>query len=349
MDIFMYNIVSVSFHGEEIWVLHGDGEFARYFLVEAANFSDENLDKNFSNLSGQCEFRRSSSVRGEMCLGRGSREHFSVLLRKLASDLELCLKISRKTRSSGMMGTGGIGGSSYPLSEIGNKRASDARFWKGVGISSAVFVLLAIGSLVFIPTGSNSLSGSMPAPLAELYNGHSSLNDEKSQDEKLIPMIPQGYKVSPVVRVPVPTNNPHRNGSLSSNQGVQPGLPNAGGGPQPSFAEEKHTLDTLQKISAAVSSGKQIDPALIDSLPPDIAAKIKKAQSNSNYYRNNASGNGEFVPNSYIQNEAQKDVNGIPDVPDRMSWSAIGRPTIPYPGGGDIKSPSDMKAFGFQP
>jgi hypothetical protein len=43
--------------------------------------------------------------------------------------------------------------------------------------------------------------------------------------------------------------------------------------------------------------------------------------------------------------------DGIASLPENSSWQARGNPAvhIPLPGGGDIKSVEDLKAFGVQP
>lgn len=54
------------------------------------------------------------------------------------------------------------------------------------------------------------------------------------------------------------------------------------------------------------------------------------------------------LPESIMSKHRGKD--GIADIPDRNTWASRGNYVmIPLPGGGDIRTPEDIKAFGLQP
>jgi hypothetical protein len=100
-------------------------------------------------------------------------------------------------------------------------------------------------------------------------------------------------------------------------------------------------LQALKKINAELAAGKKVDDALLRYLPDDVAARIRALQETKS--------EDLFVPRNIVNQSRASDPYGIPNVPERASWTALTKPSIPMPGGGDIKSPSDMESFGFQP
>jgi len=122
--------------------------------------------------------------------------------------------------------------------------------------------------------------------------------------------------------------------------------------------------DAARKTIAAITSatedlrrGMPIDTTTMAALPPEVAARIAaipgtvagNGQRQSQAAASPPQVPGESVPQSVVTKSGAADPYGIPAIPGRMGWAAIGTPSVPLPGGGDIKTPADMAAFGFDP
>lgn len=120
----------------------------------------------------------------------------------------------------------------------------------------------------------------------------------------------------------------------------KPATPGAVPGFDPKEAAAIRTLDALNTLRIAMASGGTITQSTLDALPPDIAARIKALPHNRSLTQRLSED---------AVDAAGHDKYGIPNVPDTMSWAALAGPHIPMPGGGDLKTPADLKRFGMQP
>lgn len=95
---------------------------------------------------------------------------------------------------------------------------------------------------------------------------------------------------------------------------------------------------------------------MVRQLPHEIAQKLRDAGAvltDEEVAQASRAGGGpsfkivRLTPEIY---ERLKDKDGIPTVPQANSWAATGgNVRIPLPGGGEIKTPDDMAAFGLKP
>lgn len=108
--------------------------------------------------------------------------------------------------------------------------------------------------------------------------------------------------------------------------------------------------DVLSQLEALGNTdADKITPAMLSTLPHEVAQMLL----------DNGLAGGESapdgvqysiirVPESVI--DAHRGPDGIADIPERNTWVSNGNyVSIPLPGGGDVKSPDDLKAFHLQP
>lgn len=124
------------------------------------------------------------------------------------------------------------------------------------------------------------------------------------------------------------------------------------------------TKEEAEKALRDISmlSPSQLSRASLDSLPPNVRQLVLDQMD-----RNTASDKSdtqsvekdnveEGVPTKIIMLPEQvidsyRGHDGIASIPENSSWQARGNPavSIPPPGGGDIKTVEDLKAFGMKP
>ena len=216
------------------------------------------------------------------------------------------------------------------------------------------------------PVGAGSFRHGTPLPEADRipHRGEASHPEHPvTLDAK--PSAPASAPVSTPASAPVSTPATHESteGAHPRQDGTRPVAPADGtekrseatpqASPAPaSTSDNKRTLEALKTINYDLRNGITIDPSTLDMLPHELASKIMAVIEARNKMTKNAGGDSspsETLPRSIVARSKAQDPYGIPNIPDRMSWAAIGHPTIPLPGGGDIRTSDDMKFFGFKP
>lgn len=111
-------------------------------------------------------------------------------------------------------------------------------------------------------------------------------------------------------------------------------------------ADARSLLLQLQQLQAAGQDA--ITPEMIKSLPEDVA-QLLATQGQGRDLEGESGGKMRILPSSVVDRYRGKD--GVATIPENFSWYArSGGPiSIPLPGGGDIKTPDDMKEFGWKP
>jgi hypothetical protein len=104
---------------------------------------------------------------------------------------------------------------------------------------------------------------------------------------------------------------------------------------------------------------QQLTGASLDSLPPEVRQMLlDQVQADASDELGTAPKDNvqDGIPTKLIMLPEQvidgyRGHDGIASLPENSSWQARGNPAvhIPLPGGGDIKSVEDLKAFGVQP
>lgn len=112
--------------------------------------------------------------------------------------------------------------------------------------------------------------------------------------------------------------------------------------------QAKGIVDQLGKLD-----GGEITEDMLSGLPHEVAAMLKEAGLvTSAADSEDAPGGVPYriirLPEAILEKHRGKD--GIADIPGRDTWSATGNfVRLPLPGGGDIKSPDNFKAWGLTP
>ncbi len=124
--------------------------------------------------------------------------------------------------------------------------------------------------------------------------------------------------------------------------------------------ESKLTKEQAEKALNEISmlTPEQMQGASLDNLPPEVRQMVldqvqTDAQSKPDPQTDNQQGG---IPTKIIMLPEQvidgyRGHDGIASLPENSSWQARGNPAVrlPLPGGGDIKTVDDLKAFGVQP
>jgi hypothetical protein len=104
---------------------------------------------------------------------------------------------------------------------------------------------------------------------------------------------------------------------------------------------------------------QQLSGASLDSLPPEVRqmlldqvqadAKVDAGSETKDNVQDGVPTKIIMLPEQVI--DGYRGHDGIASLPENSSWQARGNPAvhIPLPGGGDIKSVEDLKAFGVEP
>jgi hypothetical protein len=120
------------------------------------------------------------------------------------------------------------------------------------------------------------------------------------------------------------------------------------GMPQTKAVEVAAQLEQLAKLG-----GEQgITPEMLAQLPHEVAQLLKENGLLDNMEKPAGEAGVPYamirLPEDVIDRYRGKD--GIPAIPLNDSYAALGnKVSIPLPGGGDIKDPQDLQAFGFKP
>jgi hypothetical protein len=102
--------------------------------------------------------------------------------------------------------------------------------------------------------------------------------------------------------------------------------------------ESDPRIVALREAIQTLRDGGKVKAATLKLLPPALAQQVIQ------------SGHAEVdkIPAEALRS-AGHDPYGTPDVPEDGTWAALGADQVPLPGGGDIKTPDDMRSFGFDP
>lgn len=111
-------------------------------------------------------------------------------------------------------------------------------------------------------------------------------------------------------------------------------------------------LDVLNKLEALSTTDlTEITPEMLSSLPHEIVQMLKEKGIVDPESMTGQGGTPYAIirlPEETVRKFRGKD--GIASIPEANSWASRGNSvSIPLPGGGDIKTPEDLKAFGLQP
>lgn len=122
----------------------------------------------------------------------------------------------------------------------------------------------------------------------------------------------------------------------------------ATGMPQAKAVEVAAQLEQLAQLGGE----EGITPEILAQLPHDVARLLKENGLLENMEKPAGEAGVPFaiirLPESVIDKYRGKD--GIPAIPVNDSYAALGnKVSIPLPGGGDVKDPQDLEAFGFKP
>lgn len=122
----------------------------------------------------------------------------------------------------------------------------------------------------------------------------------------------------------------------------------ATGMPQAKAVEVAAQLEQLAQLGGE----EGITPEILAQLPHDVARLLKENGLLENMEKPAGEAGVPFaiirLPESVIDKYRGKD--GIPAIPVNDSYAALGnKVSIPLPGGGDVKEPQDLEAFGFKP
>jgi hypothetical protein len=107
-------------------------------------------------------------------------------------------------------------------------------------------------------------------------------------------------------------------------------------------------LEQLSKLGGE----EGITPEMLAQLPHDVAQLLKENGLLANMEKPVGEAGVPYaiirLPEAVIDRYRGKD--GIPAIPVNDSYAALGnKVSIPLPGGGDVKDPQDLQAFGFKP
>jgi len=116
-------------------------------------------------------------------------------------------------------------------------------------------------------------------------------------------------------------------------------------------------LEVMQQVYEALNRSDKISPEMALQLPHDLAQKLKEAGAILTQEEVALSAKIKGQPQYKIVRlspevyDKLRDADGIATVPASNSWAATGgNIQLPLPGGGDIKTPDDLKNdFGLQP
>jgi hypothetical protein len=126
--------------------------------------------------------------------------------------------------------------------------------------------------------------------------------------------------------------------------------------PPPAAAPEAIDQDSAQKLLAALHDlkaaalrGDKVTPDMLAGLPPDVADRLRASLSqDSSAAAARTASRQSLDPQTFAR--SRTDPYGISDIPEQNSWAATGgNVVIQLPGGGDIKTPDDLKRFGVEP
>jgi hypothetical protein len=113
-------------------------------------------------------------------------------------------------------------------------------------------------------------------------------------------------------------------------------------------------LKTLQDLRAKAERNEAITPEMLNKLPPEIAAKLKATgivEQSAAAAKERAAAAASAPPPipAEVLASHPRDSFGLNTVPPDLGLSRDGNVHLPLPGGGDIRTPGDMKSFGLNP
>jgi len=113
---------------------------------------------------------------------------------------------------------------------------------------------------------------------------------------------------------------------------------------------QSQAVDVLSQLEAlGQMDPEKITPQMLSTLPHEVAKMlIDSGLVNQDDAPDGVPYSIIRVPESVVDKHRGED--GIADIPERNSWASTGNyVSIPLPGGGDIKTPEDLKSFHLEP
>lgn len=205
-----------------------------------------------------------------------------------------------------------------------------------------------------VPVSSGGVLG-LPAYQPDLYKDGAAEKPKSAQPENPVPPPAQNpaAEAKPVADAkPVASAAPTGSDATALKNQVATSLKQSG-------MSKEDAERALREIS--MLSPSQLSEASLDSLPPNVRQLLldqiaADKDSKSTEAKNTDESSQGGVPNKLIMLPQQvvdnyRGHDGISSLPENSSWQARGNPSVrlPLPGGGDIKSVDDLKAFGVQP
>jgi hypothetical protein len=131
------------------------------------------------------------------------------------------------------------------------------------------------------------------------------------------------------------------------------------GGKEMKIEQAGAALAAMDDIRNTLNKGGLVTEEQMAKLPPGVADKLRNSgimtigRNKEVAESIQTGGQARINPAKQLPEEAieaSKNRYGIPSLPSRDTWTAMGgNIRLPLPGGGDVKTPEDMKQFGLQP
>jgi hypothetical protein len=245
-----------------------------------------------------------------------------------------------------VLASGGIGAMEDLRRTVSLAVARSARRGKGSPASGRASVCLAAAGLATLATAFLVAPGpSGPAMSPDALARMASQMQAAGPQSPVVARLPAPPATAPIPSVdripaggPVSLDEAQRPaaalapvGAAGTPTSPRPASAAASAEPDPRIVALRDAVDTLRR-------GGKVKAETLKLLPPDLARQVVQT------------GHAEVQALSAAAlRSAGHDSYGTPDVPEDGTWAALGADHVPLPGGGDIKTPDDMKSFGFDP
>jgi hypothetical protein len=211
-----------------------------------------------------------------------------------------------------------------------------------------------------VTDGNNALG--VPGYRADLYNDDKPVQTSpvaKTPNSQVVTATPLGSTAAPAaVTQPVPVQSEAKPAEAPASTGDVAALKDK---VTSQLKNSNLTKEQAEKALREISmlTPAQLKGASLDNLPPEVRQMLlDEMQQDGN-------ANDQAAPKDTVQDgvptklimlpeqviDTYRGHDGIASLPENSSWQARGNPAVrlPLPGGGDIKSVEDLKAFGVQP